>query len=326
MEEIFPCLPLAPCPLPYRMKPFNPEQFLVLVVDDISQNLQVVADILEDVGYDTTFATSGEQALERIAIAQPHLILLDLMMPGMDGFQVCNRLKNDPKLAEIPVIFITASNEKHHLIEAFEQGAVDYITKPFNPPELLARVRTHLELKHTQDQLRQCLKELEKLATTDDLTDIWNRRHISELAQQEFNRTCRYNRPFSLLMLDIDTFKTVNDTYGHGVGDQILKIIAKTVLSSLRTVDYFGRWGGEEFVIILPETDGKTAINVAERLRECIAQTVIPVGEQSMQITVSIGVASYQSGDKTIEDILHRADQSLYQAKNQGRNQVSCQL
>ena len=308
------------------MKPFNPEEFLVLVVDDVSQNLQVIADILEEVGYDTTFATSGEQALERIAIAQPDLILLDLMMPGMDGFEVCTRLKSEPKLAGIPVIFLTASQEKHHLVEAFGQGAVDYITKPFNAPELLARVRTHLELKHTQDQLRQCLKELERLAITDSLTQIGNRRHISGLAQQEFNRACRYHRVFSLLIFDIDHFKKVNDTYGHSVGDQVLKIIAKTVLRSLRKVDYFGRWGGEEFLVIIPEIDGKTAVTVAERLREGIAQTIISVGEQSLYVTVSIGVASYKSADQTIDAILERADQALYHAKKQGRNQVSCQL
>lgn len=308
------------------MKPFNPEEFLVLVVDDVSQNLQVIADILEEVGYDTTFATSGEQALERIATAQPDLILLDLMMPGMDGFEVCNRLKSEVKLEEIPVIFLTASQEKHHLIEAFEQGAVDYITKPFNSPELLARVRIHLELKHTQDQLRRCLKELEKLAITDSLTQIGNRRHILGLAQQEFNRAFRYHRVFSLLIFDIDYFKQVNDTYGHSVGDQVLKTISKTVLYSLRKVDYFGRWGGEEFLVILPEIEGKRAIHVAERLRECIAQTVIHIKEQSLQVTVSVGVASYQLEDQTIDGILQRADQALYHAKNQGRNQVSYQI
>lgn len=308
------------------MKPFNPGEFLVLVVDDVSHNLEVIADILEEVGYDTTFATSGEQALERIKTAQPDLILLDLMMPGMNGFEVCYQLKRDSQLEEIPVIFLTASHEKDHLIEAFEKGAVDYVTKPFNAPELLARVRTHLELKHTQDQLRQCLNELEKLAITDSLTEIWNRRRISELAQREFNRACRYNRPFSLIIFDIDTFKKVNDTYGHAVGDQVLKIIAKTVLGSLRKVDFFGRWGGEEFLIILPEIEVKTAINVAERLRKCIAKTVIPLEEKSLQVTVSIGVASYQPADKEIDDILQRADQALYHAKNQGRNQVSYQF
>ena len=308
------------------MKPFNPGEFLVLVVDDVSHNLEVIADILEEVGYDTTFATSGEQALERIKTAQPDLILLDLMMPGMNGFEVCYQLKRDSQLEEIPVIFLTASHEKDHLIGAFEKGAVDYITKPFNTPELLARVRTHLELKHTQDQLRQCLNELEKLAITDSLTEIWNRRRISELAQREFNRACRYNRPFSLIIFDIDTFKKVNDTYGHAVGDQVLKIIAKTVLGSLRKVDFFGRWGGEEFLVILPEIEVKTAINVAERLRKCIAKTVIPLEENFLQVTVSIGVASYQPADKKIDDILQRADQSLYSAKKQGRNQVSCQF
>ncbi|MGQ4645923.1 diguanylate cyclase [Lyngbya aestuarii] len=307
------------------MKPFNPEEFLVLVVDDVSHNLQVIADILEEVGYDTTFATSGEQALERVATAQPHLILLDLMMPEMNGFQVCSQLKSDSRLDEIPVIFLTASHEKHHLIEAFAKGAVDYISKPFNAPELLARVRTHLELKHTQEQLRQCMNELVNLTAIDSLTQIWNHRYIGERVQQEFNRACRYNRPFSLLMFDIDVFKHINNTHSYFVGNQVLKIIAKTVFNSLRKIDSLGRWEREEFLIILPEIDGRSAIDVAERLQKCISQTVIPVGEQSLQVTISIGVASYQSVDLTIDAILQRASQALDHAKKQGSNQAICQ-
>ena len=142
------------------MKRFNPEEFLVLVVDDASKNLQVVGAMLDRVGYATTFATSGQQALDRIQTAKPDLILLDLMMPEMDGLQVCKHLKANAAHCEIPVIFLTASHDRDHLLQSFEQGAVDYITKPFHPPELLARVRTHLELKHTKDVLEQTLSEL----------------------------------------------------------------------------------------------------------------------------------------------------------------------
>lgn len=311
------------------MTAFKPENCLILVVDDVSQNLQLIAEMLEKVGYETTFATSGEQALDRIKDAHPDLILLDLMMPGMNGLEVCDKLKSEPKLAEIPVIFLTASQEQHHLLQAFEKGAVDYVNKPFNPRELLARVRTHLELKYTRDRLRQLLteqaklaQELEKLATTDPLTGVWNRRHLFALAQQEMNRALRYERPFSLLLIDIDRFKQVNDVYGHAVGDEVLIVMAENVVNFLRSSDFFGRWGGEEFVVVLPETDLNTALPVAERIREKLANIVIYTGEQKVQITVSIGVARYKWGDTKIYTILQRADQALYKAKNKGRNCV----
>ncbi|MGE5657702.1 MAG: diguanylate cyclase [Actinomycetota bacterium] len=309
---------------------FKPEEFLILVVDDVNQNLQVVGEILEKVGYGTTFATSGMQAIERIKTANPDLILLDLMMPGINGLEVCEKIKSNSEFVNIPIIFLTASQDENHLLEAFEKGAVDYVTKPFKTPELLARVRTHLELKYTRDQFKKLLdeqailtEELEKLATTDPLTGVWNRRHLFALAEREITRVHRYNRPLSLLIIDIDHFKIINDTYGHAGGDEVLAILAKTVLNCLRKADFFGRFGGEEFVAFLPETTLKTAVAAAERIRENLANIVISVDEQQIRITVSIGVASYQKEDLTIDALLQRADKALYQAKNQGRNQVA---
>lgn len=192
----------------------NPEDCLILVVDDIRENLQVIAEVLESVGYGTTFATNGFQALDRLKTAKPDLIILDLMMPEMNGLELCEKIKSNENLADIPIIFLTASEQQEHLIEAFEKGAVDYVTKPFNTAEILARVKIHLELKATQAKLKKLLedqsilmKEFKKLATTDTLTGIWNRRHLFNLAEREFNRACQENRPFSVLMLDIDHFK-----------------------------------------------------------------------------------------------------------------------
>lgn len=312
------------------MKPFQPEDFLVLVVDDISQNLQVLGEMLERVGYESTFATNGIQALARIEGSRPDLILMDLMMPGMNGLEVCQKIKTNPELLEIPVIFITASNEKEHLLQAFERGAVDYVTKPFNPPELLARVRTHLELKHTRDQLRESLqqqsrliRELELLATTDTLTSINNRRHLFVLAEKEIQQADIYQYDFSVLMIDIDHFKQINDTYGHDTGDEVLKTVAQTMLSCLRQDDHIGRFGGEEFVILLPKTDLLKAVNLAEQIRERIAQIKMDFNEEkNIKITVSIGVSQYKDKNETIDTILKRADQRLYQAKKQGRNRV----
>ncbi|MBP0021881.1 MAG: diguanylate cyclase [Cyanobacteria bacterium SBLK] len=304
------------------MKEFTTSDFLILVVDDIASNLQIIGEILDDVGYGTTFAISGKQALERIFSARPDLILLDLMMPDMNGLRVCEILKANPSYQDIPIIFLTASNEQNNLLQAFEKGAVDYITKPFNSRELLARVKTHLELKYTRDELKKALAELEKLATTDPLTGIANRRHLLTLGEQEFSRVCRYDRPFSILMIDLDRFKNINDTYGHSIGDEILKKMAKVTLSVLGTVDYFGRFGGEEFVILLPETNVKDAKEVAEKVGRKIAEMQFIHIEKIIKITVSIGVAAYQIGDTTIDDILRRADDALYQAKGWGRDRV----
>lgn len=308
---------------------FNPEDCLILVVDDVSKNLQVIVEILERVGYETTFASSGQQALERVNAAKPDLILLDLMMPEMNGLEVCEKLKADSELADIPIIFLTASTEKEHLLQAFEKGAMDYITKPFYAPELLARVRTHLELRYARKELKKLLneqkefiQELERLATTDSLTGVFNRRHLFTLAEQELNRALRYNSSFSVLVLDIDCFKQINDTYGHAVGDHALSVIAKTILNCLRTVDFFGRFGGEEFVAFLPETDIDAALLAAERIRENVEKTAISTPGKQIFITISIGVAAYKLGDETVDAIVQRADQALYQAKHQGRNRV----
>lgn len=316
----------------FPMKSFNPDEFLILVVDDVKQNLQVVIAMLEDYGYTTTFATNGEQALERVKFSHPDLILLDLMMPGMNGLQVCKRLKSDPDTQDILVIFLTASQEDSHLMKAFELGAVDYINKPFKAPELLARVQTHLDLKHTRDELREALEkqdklvqDLHKLATTDALTGIPNRRQIWDWGKQELERAYRYQRPLSLFVLDVDHFKEINDTYGHSAGDRALKAMTEVVMETLRTSDRFGRFGGEEFVGILPETDLAEGIQVAERVRKMIADLSVELTEEKrVQFTVSIGITSYheKNADSNLEDLLRQADRSLYEAKQQGRDRV----
>lgn len=311
------------------MKSFKPENCLILVVDDVSENLQLIALILEKRGYETTFATSGQQALERVQTANPDLILLDFMMPHMNGLEVCEQLKANPDVAEIPIIFLTASHEQEHLIQAFEKGAVDYITKPFSTAELLVRVRTHLELKYMREQLKKALqeqaqltKDLQNLANTDPLTGVWNRRYLLTLCEAEIERASRYNHLFSVLMLDLDRFKQINDIYGHAVGDEVLIGMTNIVKNSLRKVDFWGRFGGEEFVVILPETNLDSAVGVAERIRETLEKTEFPIQEKQVKITVSIGVSTYQLEDQKIDLVLQRADKALYQAKNQGRNRV----
>lgn len=308
---------------------FKPEECLILVVDDVIVNLQIIAQICHKIGYQVKLISEGNQVLETVKSTRPDLILLDLMMPDIDGFQICEKIQSYSDLADIPIIFISANQEQENLLKAFEKGAVDYITKPFHAGELLARMRIHLELKYSRQKLQKLLKEqnelvkkLEQLANTDSLTGVWNRRYFLIRANQEINRSQRYNLPFSLLLIDIDHFKKVNDTYGHNIGDEVIISMTKIVFKHLRQVDCFGRLGGEEFVILLPETDIEQAVIVAERIRANINNQSITVDNKQLYITVSIGVASYNLVDLVIDSIIQRADQAVYQAKNQGRNRV----
>ena len=304
------------------MKPFQPESYLILVVDDVTKNLQLVMEILEQFGYSTTFALGGQQTLDRLKTLKPDLILLDLMMPGINGLEVCEILKADPILKDIPVIFLTASSERDHLIQAFEKGAIDYVTKPFHSPELLARVKTHLSLKQAQDELKAAYEALEQLVVIDPLTEIANRRAIFTFGEQEFQRAKRYHNCFAVMMIDLDYFKKVNDTYGHFCGDQCLKLVAKTLNQGMREVDQLGRFGGEEFTAILPETNLIEAVKLAERLRQSIAVLCPVIDNQTMNLSISIGVTTYQRTDESVNDVFRRADKFLFQAKEQGRNQV----
>ncbi|HEY9866526.1 MAG TPA: diguanylate cyclase [Candidatus Obscuribacterales bacterium] len=302
------------------MESFIPENFFILIVDDITNNLKLVGEILDDAGYNTTFATSGFQALNRLRDNKIDLILLDLMMPEMDGLEVCQFIKNDPALQEIPIIFLTASYEEEKLIQAFELGAVDYITKPFIKNELLARVKTHLTLKQTTDNLKIALLKLKQLSQLDPLTQILNRRSFFEYIENQFNLAIQNKSLFSLLILDLDHFKQINDNYGHLAGDQILINFTLAIQNYLRSSDYFGRYGGEEFVILLPETDQADALKIAQDICDLIAHLSIPTEKGNLKITVSIGVAVFRAQDTRIEDIFDRADQCLYQAKALGRN------
>lgn len=312
------------------MKSFFPEKFLILIVDDNINNLQILRVILEAEGYQTTVANNGHDAINRVRVSKPDLIIIALIMSTMSGLELCDHLKSPLPLTTSPIILIRTIHEQEHLIEAFEKGVADTIIYPFNPAEILARVRTHLELKQTRYQLKQLVKEheklmnmLRKLASTDPLTGLWNRRHVLSVGYQEFNRACRYKRSLSVLMIDIDNFKQINDAYGHTMGDEVLKGVAKSIVGSLREADYCGRFGGEEFVTLLPETDSAGAVRVAERLRRRLEQITIGIGNQQVQMTVTVGVASYQSDDSNIEVIIQRANHALYQAKRQGYNRVA---
>ncbi|AFZ47117.1 response regulator receiver modulated diguanylate cyclase [Cyanobacterium stanieri PCC 7202] len=304
------------------MAEYNPKNFLILAVDDNSINRIMLEKILAKAGYQIKVLADSEEFLNMIGSVKPDLMLLDLMMPKIDGLELCRLIKAKANYKEVPIIFLTASDSKDNVIEAFRSGAVDYVTKPFNNEELLARIKTHIELKFTRDQLRKALVDLEKLATTDELTEIANRRHFLNLATREFNIAKRQKRSFSMIIFDIDHFKNINDNYGHPVGDIAIKLVAQKCQQSIRGEDLCARWGGEEFIVVVSDTLIDAAKRVANRIRREIASISLPIDDHNFKITVSVGIAQYQENDKSLDQIVSRADKALYRAKNNGRNQV----
>lgn len=292
---------------------------LILIVDDTPTNIQVLAEALR-VDYRVKVATSGQAALDLIdKQGAPDLVLLDVMMPRMDGFEVCIRLKKNPATMQIPVIFVTAKNEAADEEFGLKLGAVDYIAKPFHLPIVKARVQNHLTLKLKTDLL-------ESMAMLDGLTNIPNRRRFDEALDVEWKRALRSASSLAIIMLDIDFFKNYNDRYGHGVGDTCLKKVASALAATVsRPGDLVARYGGEEFVVLLPDTGTEGARLLAESLCNQIEALQIPheYSGASSWVTVSVGYAAVTPGQDGKESVLlDAADQMLYRAKELGRNRV----
>lgn len=289
----------------------------ILIVDDETSNIELIADIFT-ADHEVIFATDGPRALELAASTNPDLILLDVILPGMDGFEICARLKAEPHTAGIPIIFITGRDDVETETRGLELGAVDYITKPINPRIVRMRVGNHIELKRARDRLTE-------LATTDGLTGLANRRRHDEMLEREVQRHRRSRAPLTLIMLDIDHFKLYNDTYGHLRGDDCLRAIANTIRDSLlRASDLAARYGGEEFACILPETGTSDEVTaIAERIRTSVIALKIPheTSPTAPHVTVSLGVVTRYCTDTTQpEQLTEAADAQLYLAKSQGRN------
>ena len=293
---------------------------LILIVDDTPSNIQVLAETLR-ADYRIKVASSGAAALDVAGRegAKPDLILLDVMMAGMDGYEVCRRLKNNPDTQGIPVIFVTAKNDAPDEEYGFRLGAMDYIAKPFHPPIVKARVQNHINLKMKTDLL-------ESLALIDGLTDIPNRRRLDQTLEVEWKRGLRCGTPLAVVMADVDYFKAYNDHYGHGAGDECLRAVARTLSSSLtRPADMMARYGGEEFVAIMPETDASGAKLLALRWRDNVAALALPHAHSGAadHVTASVGYACQTpSTEQSPQALLDMADKMLYQAKQRGRNQV----
>ncbi|MCP4693029.1 MAG: diguanylate cyclase [Desulfobacterales bacterium] len=312
------------------------EKPLILIVDDNPQNLQFVGNLLLENEYEPAVTMNGSQALEFLKQEDPELILLDIMMPEMDGYEVCKRIKEDSSIQATPIIFLSAKMETEDVVKGFDLGAVDYITKPFNSAELLARVETHITLRLMQKKLeeqnillqkeisirKEAEAKLQELATTDYLTELFNRRHFMELSNREFERSKRRKQNLSLMMVDIDHFKSVNDTHGHDIGDEVLKALADVGRTSVRCYDIFARIGGEEFAILLPETNLANSAIVGERFRSAVEEAAVPTEKGEIKITVSIGAAMVTKETSDVDALLKKADVALYSAKQKGRNRV----
>jgi diguanylate cyclase (GGDEF)-like protein len=336
----------------------------ILAVDDTLASLKLLTSILTTEGYRVRPANSGELALASVAASPPELILLDIHMPGMDGFEVLRRIKARAESRDIPVIFLSASIELDRRVEGLKLGAVDFVPKPFHTEELLARVQTHLELcrmrsrlqqqavdlrltneqlqleiaerRRAEEELRTAKDAVERancdlqagmereaqLARTDPLTGVSNRLHLFEFAKHEFAVAKRYQRPLSVVMIDVDRFKQVNDSSGHAVGDHVLVLVAEAIRVGLRGADLAARYGGEEFLALMPGTDAIQARVAAERIRERVAAVVVDDENHTTSVTASIGVASVRRDDASIDAAIQRADEALYAAKEAGRNRV----
>jgi diguanylate cyclase (GGDEF)-like protein len=289
----------------------------ILIVDDDPNNIRTLATIFDD-EYDILFATDGKQAMRVAMREKPDVILLDIMMPEMDGYQVCRLLKSDHLTCDIPIIFITSKSNPDHEILGLEIGAADYISKPFCSAIVKLRVRNHIELKCAREKLLE-------LSITDGLTGIANRRKFDEQIAVEWQRAKRIHHPVAMIMIDIDFFKNYNDHYGHQIGDNCLREVAGLLKHSVkRGSDFVARYGGEEFALILPMTDGQAALKIANTVCQNLSELALPHASCALKhLTLSAGVAfNIPSKNSAVEELLRHADDALYMAKNSGRNQA----
>ena len=300
----------------------------LMIVDDNLANLGVLGRLLDQQGYQVLPVPSALQALARLPDLQPDLVLLDIDMPELNGFEVCIRIKADPATCDIPVIFISAVDTIADKVRGFEIGGIDYITKPFEEQEVRVRVETHLRIHHLQQQLHNKIDQLEQanarireLSIRDELTGLYNRRYFAEQAPALLAQARRHHRPLTFMLGDIDRFKSINDRLSHAVGDQVLRQVSSLLQASVRQNDIVARYGGEEFVIALPDSALPQAIQVAEKLRCRVADHDWSTIHPDLVVTLSLGLSD-DSRLQSYEQILAMADVQLYRAKQAGRNRI----
>ena len=295
----------------------------ILIVDDSKLIAHVAKTMLNKQGHEVILAQDGKAGLEAAKSGQPDIILLDLIMPVMDGYEVCEHLKADETTREIPIIMVTSKAETADKVKGLQMGALDYVTKPFDEAELIARVNIHLRLRELYQEVQRQNRLLQEMANRDGLTGLYNHRYFHEQLSQDFLRAKRYHESLTCVMLDIDFFKKFNDTYGHQTGDVVLKNLAQVIEASTRESDLSARYGGEEFALVMYHTDQKAALEAAERLRRRVESHEVKDNDNVLHVTISVGVATFPNENiHDAKELIEFADQALYKAKENGRNRV----
>lgn len=301
----------------------NPQDRKILVIDDDPDSLSIISEALRWEGYQVQTAISGPEGIDLIARWQPDLILLDVNMPEMDGIETLQDLRKQEQY--VSVMFISGNTSTDHVIRGLDSGADDYIPKPFDPLELLARVRSQLRIKDLNDQLRSANERLKELVDTDDLTGLYNMRSIYQKIDTELQRAKRFGRQVCIVMMDMDHFKSVNDGHDHLFGSFVISEVGAIIRRSIRNIDVGARYGGDEFLMVLTETNCEGALKFCERLRENIEKYEFKNGRDAIRLTTSIGFAITSPGDDYTDPqgLVRAADHALYESKHKGRNQVS---
>lgn len=297
--------------------PATDEAIRVLIIDDDPNVVQTLSDVLRSRGMETFGALYGEEGIRLATEENPDVILLDSRMPGISGFDVCARLKEEEHTRHIPIIFLTGKDiAEENIVRGLELGAYDYITKPYRVAELVARIRVMARIKAAEERAR-------RLSVTDELTGLYNRRFLLQRLEEELSRARRYRLPLTCIILDLDRFKRVNDDHGHLAGDRVLRQVGHLIRNECRKEDIVARYGGEEFVIVL-SGDEHDGLGLAERIRHRLETTEIPVNGDTVVVTGSLGVACYpnQMPEGDVSALIHLADMALYQAKRAGRNRA----
>ena len=305
-----------------KSEPQSVNEAKVLIVDDDEAIRESMNEFVDMSGYHSLTAVSAEEALERLVAESVDVVITDIMLPGMDGLELTDRIKKE---FDIDVIVMTGYSGDYSYEEAISKGASDFVFKPVRFEELLLRLRRVLKERRLTQERVQMLDKLKRLSITDGLTKLYNSRYFYNQLKAEIDRTARYQRPLSLLLLDIDQFKDYNDSFGHLEGDKVLLRLGQIIRTCLRKMDSAYRYGGEEFTVILPETEGDEAATVAERIRSSVSsEAFFPKNQnEKFTITISIGVTEYIH-DEEIAIFVQRADKAMYLSKQSGRNRVSC--
>ncbi len=295
----------------------------ILIVEDEPIYRRMVKKYLLEVGYDVVEAEDGQVAWELFQQEPFHLVITDWMMPSLNGPALVQKIRESGQKYYTYIIMLTAMDNKNDVVLGLESGVDEYLTKPFNSGELKARVASGMRILRLEEQLMQARQQMEVLAMYDGLTGLLNRRAIEEYAEAEFNMAVRKERALSVILLDIDHFKTVNDQFGHKFGDHTLRQVAKILTEDLRNYDRIGRWGGEEFILILPDTQLKDAATLAERVRVRMTETQMSLENgETFSVHISLGAACTTGQFPSLTKLIDAADQALYQAKQTGRNRV----